>query len=309
MAQPDYMARLKIGEAELRSRRSFFDIHDEDLQRLAGLKDFAERHTDAIIEEFYDHLLSHPETREILTADPDLVPRLKRKQKAYFLGLFDGRLDLDYVQDRLRVGIAHERHGMAPKFYVGAYTKYLKLIQERLFEDFEREEAIQGFASITKLVMFDMSLAIDTYIAAHLETLGRHQRAIRELSTPVIRVHDRVLLLPLVGTIDSHRAMQIMETTLSKVAEEQAKVLILDIAGVPVVDTQVADHLLKATAAVRLLGGQVILTGISPQVARTIVELGVEIETMDTRNRLSDGLELALQSVGRKIVPTDGEGV
>ena len=99
----------------------------------------------------------------------------------------------------------------------------------------------------------DMALAIDTYIAAYLETMTRHQAAIRELSTPVIKVHDRILLLPIVGTVDTQRAHQIMETVLLQVVEQQAKVMILDIAGVPVVDTKVADHILKTTAAVQLL--------------------------------------------------------
>ena len=115
---------------------------------------------------------------------------------------------------------------------------------------------------------------------------------------------DRVLLLPLVGTIDSHRAQQVMESVLERIGEEQAKVLLLDIAGVVVVDTQVADYLLKTTAAVRLLGAQTIITGISPQVARTIVELGVDLSGLHTRNKLSDGLELALATLGRQITRT-----
>ena len=133
----------------------------------------------------------------------------------------------------------------------------------------------------------------------------RHQAAIRELSTPVIRVHDRVLLLPLVGAVDSHRAQQIMESLLSRVAEEQARAVIVDIAGVAVVDTRVADHLLQTTAAVRLLGAQTILTGISAQVARTIVQLGVDISAMHTRARLADGIELALDMVGLRVVRKD----
>src|SRR4029453_13897685 len=92
------------------------------------------------------------------------------------------------------------------------------------------------YRSGAKLVAFDTALAIDTYIAANLDTVARHQAAIRELSTPVIRVHDRILLLPVVGTIDSHRAEQIMEQLLLKVVEEKAKAVIVDIAGVAVVD-------------------------------------------------------------------------
>ena len=150
---------------------------------------------------------------------------------------------------------------------------------------------------------FDEALAIDTYIAANLETIGRHQAAVRELSTPVIRVQDGILLLPLVGTIDSHRAQQVMENVLLRITEDQAKCIIIDIAGVPVVDTKVADSLVKTTAAARLLGSQTILTGISAQVARTIIQLGVDISTMHTLSRLSDGIELALSIMGKTIAP------
>jgi rsbT co-antagonist protein RsbR len=157
------------------------------------------------------------------------------------------------------------------------------------------------------MVMFDMALSMDTYITASMATLARHQAAIRELSTPVIRLYHRVLLLPLVGTVDSHRAQQIMETLLTRVVEEQAKTVIIDIAGVPVVDTAVADHLLKTTDAVRLLGAETIVTGITAQVARTIVQLGVDISTIHTRARLADGIELALGLVGKQIAEVSHE--
>jgi rsbT co-antagonist protein RsbR len=200
------------------------------------------------------------------------------------------------------VGSAHERIGMAPKWYLGAYRRYLELLHERLFAFLpDPAEADAAFQSAAKLVFFDMSIAIDTYVAANLDALKRHQAAIRELSTPVIRVHDRILLLPLVGTVDSARAHQIMETVLTRVTDEQAKVLILDIAGVPVVDTKVAQHLLQTTAAVKLVGARTILTGISAQVARTIIQLGVDISAMDTQARLQDGIELALSVVGKAI--------
>jgi rsbT co-antagonist protein RsbR len=296
-----YMAILKLDEAELRSRRAFFMLTDEDLARLASLRPFAEKHTTAIVEDFYQLLLGHAESRRFFPDEPTLR-RVKRTQRDYFLGLFTGVCDLAYVEDRLRVGAAHERIGLAPKWYMGAYKRYLELIHGRLAEEFSDPKEIDAkFQSIQRIVFFDMSLAIDTYVAANIEAIGRHQQAIRELSTPVIRVHDRVLLLPLVGAIDSHRAQQIMETVLVQVVEAQAKSIIIDIAGVPVVDTSVADHLLKTTAAVRLLGAQTILTGITPQVARTIIQLGLDVSSMHTVSRLSDGIELALQLVGKAI--------
>lgn len=296
-----YMAILKLDDAEIQSRRAFFKLSDADLARLAQLRPFAEKVTDGIVEEFYRLLLEHPDTLKFF-GDEATIRRVKRTQREYFLGLFSGRCDSAYVEDRLRVGAAHERIGLAPKWYLGAYRQYLHSINDALYREMTDPKAIQeSFASIQRIVWFDVALAIDTYIAANLDALGRHQAAIRELSTPVIRVYERILLLPLVGAIDSHRAHQVMESVLLNIVEAQARCIIIDIAGVPVVDTRVADHLLKTTAAVRLLGAQTILTGITAQVARTMVQLGVDVSAMHTVSRLSDGIELALGLVGKAI--------
>jgi rsbT co-antagonist protein RsbR len=300
MSHRRYMTTLKLDEGELRSRRAFCELTDADLARLLALRPFAERHTADIVNGFYELLLSHPESRKFFP-DEATIRRVKRTQSEYFLGLFEGRCDLTYVEDRLRVGAAHERIGLAPKWYLGAYRRYLELLSERMNAELPPAEARAAFASLQRLVFFDMTIAIDTYIAANAETIQRHQAALRELSTPVIRVHDRILLLPLVGAIDSVRAQQIMDTVLLRVVEEKAKCIIVDIAGVAVVDTKVADNLVKTTASVRLLGAHTILTGISAQVARTIVQLGVDISTMHTRSRLQEGIELALDLVGKTI--------
>lgn len=296
----NYMQRLRLDERELESRRAFYEITDEDLARLAGLRGFAERNGVAFVDALYELILGHGDSRQFFPDDAT-VRRVKHMQREYFLGLFGGKCDLGYVEDRLRVGSAHERIGMPPKHYIGAYARYLRLLFDRLHAELPPAEAHAAYRSVAKLVAFDMGLAIDTYIAANLNTVARHQAAIRELSTPVIRVHRRILLLPLVGTVDSHRAAQIMETLLMRVVEEQARAVIVDIAGVPTVDTMVADHLLKTTEAVRLLGAETILTGISAQIARTVVQLGVDISSMHTRSRLEDGIELALGLLGRTI--------
>jgi rsbT co-antagonist protein RsbR len=299
MPQAAFMEKLKLNAQELASRREFFEIEDADLARLAKLRPLMEKHTEQIIEELYQLILGHAVSRKHFH-DEATIRHVKRAQRDYFLGLFSGRCDLAYVEDRLRIGLAHQRVGVPPKWYIGAYSRYLRLIQTRLREELKADEAHQVFASVLKLAAFDEALAMDTYIAAQLEALARHQAAIRELSTPVIRIHNRVLLLPLIGTIDTMRAEQIMETVLVKVVEEQARVAILDIAGVPVVDTKVADHLIKTTEAVRLLGARVILTGISPVLAKTIVQLGIDITAMSTCNRLADGLELAYKLLDAK---------
>jgi rsbT co-antagonist protein RsbR len=124
---------------------------------------------------------------------------------------------------------------------------------------------------------------------------------IREISTPVMPVHDEVLVLPLVGTIDSARSARIMETLLTGIQENSAEVVIIDITGVPIVDTAVANHLIQATRAATLLGAHCVLVGVSAEVAQTLVQLGVNLSTLVTRSNLQAGITYALARQGREI--------
>lgn len=128
-----------------------------------------------------------------------------------------------------------------------------------------------------------------------------HREALRALLTPVIRVHEGILLVPLIGTIDSGRAEQMMESVLTRVVDDRARALIIDVAGVPDMDTHVAHHLVQTTAAVRLLGAETILTGISASTAKTIGRLGLDLSSMQTTSQLSQGIELALAVVGKVV--------
>jgi rsbT co-antagonist protein RsbR len=157
----DYMARLNLDERELASRRAFFEVTDDDLRRLAALRPLAEKHADAVVEGPYELILGHPESRAVFP-DEVTIRRVKSLQRQYFTGLFAGSCDLRYVEDRLRVGSAHERLGIAPKWYIGAYSRYLGLLFDRLFGELQLAEAKAAYRSLQKLVSFDMALAIDT---------------------------------------------------------------------------------------------------------------------------------------------------
>jgi anti-anti-sigma factor len=127
------------------------------------------------------------------------------------------------------------------------------------------------------------------------QVIDAQSNALRELSTPLIPISDSVVIMPLIGTIDTSRAQQVMETLLEGVAQHRAELAILDITGVSVVDTQVAQALVSAAQAVRLLGAQVMLTGIQPQIAQTLVQLGVDLGNITTRGSLQAGITAALQ--------------
>lgn len=126
------------------------------------------------------------------------------------------------------------------------------------------------------------------------EIIDAQERALRELSTPLVPISDRAVALPLIGTIDQRRANLIIETLLEGVSARGAEIVIVDITGVATVDTFVADALIRAARAVRLLGTQVVLTGISPEVAQTLVSLGADLSIFETRATLQDGIALAM---------------
>lgn len=138
------------------------------------------------------------------------------------------------------------------------------------------------------------------------EVLDAQQRAIQELSTPVIPVLERVIVMPLVGSIDTLRARDIMRKLLGGIRVHQARVVILDITGVPVVDSGVAAHLNKTIQAARLKGARTIVVGISDAVAETIVDLGLDWSGIETLSDLQTGLRAALQGMGFKLVRSDG---
>lgn len=125
--------------------------------------------------------------------------------------------------------------------------------------------------------------------------LAAQREALRELSTPLIPITDEVVIMPLIGAIDSGRAQLVMETLLDGVAQQQARLVILDITGVPVVDSQVAQALIRAAQAVKLLGARVMLTGIQPQIAQTLVHLGVDLSGIQTQSSLQAGIAAALR--------------
>ena len=141
------------------------------------------------------------------------------------------------------------------------------------------------------------------YEQAQQEIIESQQSALQELSTPIIPIYEGVLVLPIVGSIDSHRAGQIMEGLLEGISAHSADVVILDITGVPVIDTGVANYLLQSARAARLLGSTVVLVGIGAEIAQTVVQLGIDMTGIVTRANLQSGIEFALANQGLAIQP------
>jgi rsbT co-antagonist protein RsbR len=136
-------------------------------------------------------------------------------------------------------------------------------------------------------------------LAAQLETIDQQRRAIQELSTPILQLWEGILVLPVIGFVDSVRSQQMMERLLEEIVQRQARQVIIDVTGVAVMDTQTADYFTKIFNSVRLLGAQCLLTGIRPAVAQTLVHIGVQLDQVTTRRNLQQGLQECLRVIER----------
>jgi rsbT co-antagonist protein RsbR len=294
---------VEIDDQEIARRLEFLEFREEGAAALRGLRDLATKYAHPVIEDFYRHILSFPETAGFFR-DPKVLERVKHLQKEYFLRLTDGEYGAAYVADRLRIGAAHERVGLAPVWYLGMYSFYLRAVATRLAEAFTGDplKAFASFKSLIKLVFFDIGIAIDTYIDAREATMRKQQEAIRELSTPVLQIRDRLLLLPIIGVIDTHRARLITDSLLRSIRASRAKVVVMDVTGVATIDSKVANHLLQTVTAAGLMGASVIVTGLSSDVAQALVALGIDLGKLNAIGDLQGGIEEAERKLGYRVV-------
>ena len=147
---------------------------------------------------------------------------------------------------------------------------------------------------VDRLAQFTAS----TYQRSREEVIQRQQQELLELSTPVVKLWEGVLAVPMIGTLDSSRTQLVMESLLTRIVETGSELAIIDITGVPTVDTLVAQHLLKTVTAIRLMGADCIISGIRPQIAQTIVHLGIDLQGIVTKATLADALQLAMKKAG-----------
>jgi len=158
-------------------------------------------------------------------------------------------------------------------------------------------------------ILWDLTVLLDrlglhtteVYQESRESVIHRQQQEMMELSTPVVQLWEEVVALPLIGTLDSERTQVVMENLLQRVVDTGARIAIIDITGVPTVDTLVAQHLMKTVAATRLMGADCIISGIRPQIAQTIVHLGVNLNDIVTKATLADAFQVALQRMGATI--------
>ncbi len=189
------------------------------------------------------------------------------------------------------------RQGFTPS-ETATFVFSLKLpLFSRLRQEFGTDAAALAAETWNAMELLDNIglLTIDAYQKTREEIIARQQQELLELSTPVVKLWEGILALPLIGTLDSARTQVVMETLLQRIVDTGASIAVIDITGVPTVDTLVAQHLLKTVAAARLMGADCIISGVRPQIAQTIVHLGVELGDVSTKATLADAFRLALR--------------
>ncbi len=190
---------------------------------------------------------------------------------------------------------------------------YILSLKRPVFEAIRKElagKADELFSEIWTATLMIDKLALVTaeaFQTTREQLILRQQQDMLELSTPVVKLWDGILALPIIGTLDSARTQVVMESLLGAVVQTNSRVAIIDITGVPTVDTLVAQHLLKTITAARLMGAECIISGVRPQIAQTIVHLGIDLSQVITKAKLSDAFALALQKSGRAVVRTTPE--
>jgi len=163
-------------------------------------------------------------------------------------------------------------------------------------------DIVAAIWSATQLIDSFGLFTSEAYLRSREEVIRRQQDELIELSTPVVKLWNGVVALPLIGTLDSARTQVVMESLLQKIVETDSAIAIIDITGVPTVDTMVAQHLLKAVTAARLMGADCIISGIRPLIAQTIVHLGLDLSEVTTKSSLADAVTVALERTGHQIV-------
>ena len=245
--------------------------------------------------------------RKDLMKDSELRIESQRFLSAFTEAISQGQLTdigadewgpvLDFLRDLSKGRASRGFTPSATATFVFSLKQPLFAVLQQAYKDNAHELAAEIWTATTLLDKLGLFTA-EVFLKNREEIINRQQQEMMELSTPVVRLFEGVLALPLIGTLDSARTQVVMENLLTRIVETGASIAIIDITGVPTVDTLVAQHLLKTVAAARLMGADCIISGIRPQIAQTIVHLGVNLADVITKATMADAFAIALQRVG-----------
>ncbi len=277
---------------------TLYQVETADLDHIQSFGEFVVPKLDDYVTHFYGWMETQPEFEQFFS-DAEKLTRVQRQQVHYWREFFSAKVDDEYLRNRRIVGDAHARIGLPIQAYLAAMNASFRFLTDSVYDgNLSDDEYARSVHSINKLMHLDTAIVVQTFTVRVNRILAEQNDSLMQMSTPVTEIWDGILLLPIVGIIDSKRAQDIMDATLAKVSETRARVAILDISGVGVVDTAVANHLIKITKATRLMGCETTISGISPAIAQTVVELGIDVGDVHTTATLRDALAFAFQTAG-----------
>ena len=284
----------------------------------SNLGTILDRHQAELLETWTALQAASSRSRPDLISDPEL-----REQSRELLALFTDAIRRGGGEDTRQPAWQAVRHFLASiaasrsaqGFTPTETATFVMSLKQPLYE--RLRHTVKDPASLaedlwrTNVILDALALVgIEAFVQQRERVITRQNEDMLELSTPVVKLWDGILALPMIGTLDSARTQVVMETLLQRILETGAEVAIIDITGVPTVDTLVAQHLIKTVTAARLMGADCIISGVRPQIAATIVHLGVDLSAVSTKATLADAFRSALsrtgQSVGR--APADRQG-
>lgn len=275
-----------------------FDITSKDLDNIRTYGKLVTDRLGEYITHFYIWMEKQPEYSQFFS-DEVLLKSVQDRQVEYWQAFFNAKVDNDYLENRRLVGETHARIDLSLDSYLAGANKSMEILTRDMYDGGLSAKAYsESISAVIKLINFDTSIVVRAFVEITNRTIAEQSETLLKMSTPVAAIWKGILLLPVVGIIDSKRAQDIMNAMLTKIAETQSRVIILDISGVGFVDTAVANHLIKITRATKLMGCECAISGLSPAIAQTIVELGIDVGSITTTATLKDALETAFNSTG-----------
>ncbi|MEP6753223.1 MAG: STAS domain-containing protein [Candidatus Dormiibacterota bacterium] len=260
----------------------------------------------AILDSWLAEQKSSSAARPDLISDADLARQCTEVLSSFLEAIGSGSTDIgnpafERMRSTLRgISMSRARAGWSPSETV----LFIYSLKRPLIAALGESVGVSAVQDIDRVIDRLGLFTADHYQQGREEVITRQQQELLELSTPVVKLWDGILALPLIGSLDSERTQVVMETLLQALVETGSTIAIIDITGVPTVDTKVAQHLIQTVSAARLMGADCLISGIRPQIAQTIVHLGVTLPDVVTKATLADAFVTALDRLGRKVVST-----
>jgi rsbT co-antagonist protein RsbR len=283
------MRAMGLTPSEIDARKAYVGLTAADARALKHARGAVQAAADELVARFFDYLAKVPEARGLMSSR-ELLAQARRLKREHLIAMAEGEYGPAYVEQRLALAQVYSRAGLELAVFLGAFNDLLAGLEPLVGERYE---------SLRKVAFFDIALIVDVIVHERERVIRIQSEAIRELSTPVLQLHERLLLMPIIGVVDTHRAQLIMESALRAIRTRRARVLVMDVTGVATVDSKVANHLLQTVAAAKLMGASVIVTGLSAEVAQSLVALGIDLQGIHAVGDLQGGLEDAERLLAR----------